>query len=549
MFGTIRKHQKWLWFVIIAVVIFGMATFNQMNRSDNQRRGGAGNRGVIEGRAVTETEYRNARVEADLNYFMRARQWPDAAAAQAGWHPEMETYKQIFLKRKLEQYNIHTDSDLVAQLAGLILRSFGQGHNIPLDAFEDQVLKPQGITAEDFERFLEHDLSVQQLSSIIGASGKLITPAEIQALYVQEHQDLKVDAVFFSASNYLADISEPTPAALGQFYTNEEAEYRLPDQMQISYVRFSATNYVEAEKQIESKLTNGVDKIYNELGTNVLSMGATEQERKNNIRQNIIQMTARTNAAVAANSFLKDLLEKEPARADNLNALAKEKGLEVQVTRPFDKQTGPSSLQLSSRFPVSDLFNLTSDEPFVETPVGGQDGVYIFAFNKFIPSRVPPFDEIRSQVIADYKYVEAQQIAQMNGHIFAQTVTNGLAKGQSFAAISAGAKMTPTQLPPFSVATETLPQVDDHDLTTLKQAAFNTPIGKTSEFTPLSTGGVVLYVRERLPLDQAKMNAELPDFSKAVREQRESEAFQAWFSKEAPTALRDIPALQQPRGS
>lgn len=549
MFGTIRKHQTWLWFIIIGLMVLSMITWNQMGRQGNER-GKGGTYGTIDGRKITDTEYRNAQVEASLMYYLRTFEWPDSGATRAGWNQEQQAYERIFLVRKLEQYNIHTDNDAVAQLAGLILRQLENHYNthLTLDDFVTRILAPQGITAGDFERFLQHDLSIQQLISIVGASGKLMSPAEIQSLYEQEHQEVKADVVFFSSSNYLASIPEPTAAALGEFYTNEEAQYREPDQMQISYVRFNITNYLaDAEKQLGTNLSSEVDYNFNRMSTNVVNFGKTPEEQKAKIRDIVIRQTALSNANVAAVSFQSEVLSKDPVRADNLNAVAKEKGMEVKVTKPFDKEYGPSDIELPQRFTAADLFNLTADDPFVETPVLSPDGVYLFAFNKFIPSRVPPLDEIRSRVIADFKYVQAVRMAQMNGHIFGQTVTNGLAHGQTFSAIAAGAKMSPVSLPAFSASTETLPEVESQqvELATFKQVALNTPPGKSSGFVPTRSGGIVVYVRERLPLDEVKMKAELTDFANTVRQQRANEVFEIWFSKEANAALRDIPALQR----
>ena len=60
-------------------------------------------------------------------------------------------------------------------------------------------------------------------------------------------------------------------------------------------------------------------------------------------------------------------------------------------------------------------------------------------------------------------------------------------------------------------------------------------------------GGVIVYVKAKLPLDEAKMNASLPAFANDVRQSRQNEAFNDWFRKEAEKGLRDTPlARQQP---
>ena len=80
-----------------------------------------------------------------------------------------------------------------------------------------------------------------------------------------------------------------------------------------------------------------------------------------------------------------------------------------------------------------------------------------------------------------------------------------------------------------------------------KQLAFTTPPGKVSNFQMTTEGGLIVYVKAKLPLDEAKMTASLPAFSNAVRQNRQNEAFNDWFRKEAEKGLRDTPlARQQP---
>ncbi|HWD91459.1 MAG TPA: hypothetical protein VG938_03835 [Verrucomicrobiae bacterium] len=544
MFGTIRKHQSWLWFIIIGLMVIGMITWqNQLGKSGNGQQS-AGSFGVIEGRAITQTEFRNAEGEATLQYLVRTHQWPDSGP-HSDFDLNRETYERLFLVRKLEQYNIHIDSDTVAQFANVILRQFGNGQAIPLDSLLEQ-FQPHGISAEDFQRFLEHYLAIQQLASVVGVNGGLVTPQEVQSLYVHEYQEITADAVFFNASNYLAKIPDPSPESLMQFYTNQQAEYRQPDQLQLSYVFFNVTNFMpEAEQKIGiTNLNREADEALTRLGTNGMRFGKTPEEARAKIRDMFIQETALSNAFTKAVSFQNELVAKN---ATNLNTLAREKGLEVKISQPFDKEYGPSDLHLGSSYPVAALFNLTPQQPFADEPTRGTDGVYILAYHNLTPSRIPPLNEIRSRVIADYKYGQAMRLAQMNGHIFAQNATNELAHGKTFSAIAAAGKVDPIEVPAFSLNSETLPKIEDLvEPMTFKEVAFGTAVGKISGFTPTREGGFVVYVRERLPVDEAKMKTQLPEFAKIVRQRRQSEAFELWFNREASTALRDLPAFQSP---
>ena len=53
-------------------------------------------------------------------------------------------------------------------------------------------------------------------------------------------------------------------------------------------------------------------------------------------------------------------------------------------------------------------------------------------------------------------------------------------------------------------------------------------------------------MKEKLALDEAKMNSTMPAFANYVRQNRQSEAFNEWFRKEAEKGLRDTPLARPP---
>src|SRR5215475_13171225 len=75
----------------------------------------------------------------------------------------------------------------------------------------------------------------------------------------------------------------------------------------------------------------------------------------------------------------------------------------------------------------------------------------------------------------------------------------------------------------------------------LKDIAFSTTPGKASGFHETNEGGIILYVKEKLPVDEAKMKSEMPGFMAYLRQGRSREAFDAWFRREAEKGLRDTP--------
>jgi hypothetical protein len=545
MFGTIRKHQTWLWTVIATVTIVSFVIFfNPNNRGTGSSRGPA-NFGSINGERISEEDFYNARKEVDLQYFfMSGGNWlrDEADAKKAGFDLEQRTYARLLLIQKEDQLGIHVGSEMAGQFATDMLRQYGQP-----SAFVEKVLQPRGLQTSDLDRFIRHELGIQELISTIGLSGRLVTPQEAQSLYEREHEELSTEAVFFQGSNYLATVSAPAEA-VQEFYTNHLSEYVIPERVQVSYVKFGYSNELAKAEHEITNLTQIVEDKFQGLGSNYVRYGKTPEEVKGKIREEILMRIALPEVRKQANAFAGPLFEGTPP--PTLEQVANTNGLTVNVTPPFDIGSGPTNLDVGSEFTRA-AHSLSAERPVAE-PVVSRDGVYIISFKNKLPREIPTLEKIHDQVVADYKYSQAVAAARKAGIDFQRALTNGLAQGKSFDAISAEAKVKPVSLPPFSISTRSLPEAEDHlplngnrAQMGLKDIAFSTLPGKASGFHETNEGGVIVYVKSKLPLDQAKMKSELPTFTSNVRLSRSREAFDAWFRKEADKGLRDTPLFRR----
>jgi peptidyl-prolyl cis-trans isomerase D len=550
MIGTLRKHQTWLWMIIIGFTVVSFVWyFSPYQRMNGSQRGGL-NLGSINGEAITEEAYVNARNEIMLRSFCLTGRWPDEDAMKEGGAVERDTYQWMLLLQKQNQLGIHISTALVARAAKGMLNHLEQAGIIRSPQyFREQVLPSKGMQLADFERFARHYLGVEELINTFGLPGKLVTPQEVRELYQREHQEVATEAVFFSASNHLAGVPVP-PGAIEQFYTNREAMYRLPERVQVNYVQFDLTNFTRAANEELAKLTNldlEISEAYQREGTNLLeklhahSLAEAKEKYHNATRIQIEFHLARK----AATEFASPLFDMQPMRAANLDKLAKEKGLKVRTTAPFDLENGPTDLGAGPDF-AQKAFALTPDYPFAG-PVLGTNAVYIIALEKKLPSEIPSFDKIRDRVVQDYRFSQALNLARKAGEAFARTLTNGLAQGRTFAGLCVSAKLQPVSVPPFSLSTRELPEVEDYlSLNEFKQLVFTTRVGTASDFQPTSDGGVIVYVERKLPIDQSKMTAALPAFAEAVRRGQQNEAFNEWFRQQAEQGLRDTPLARPP---
>jgi peptidyl-prolyl cis-trans isomerase D len=542
MFGTIRKHQTWLWAVIITLTIISFVIFfspySRMNSS--QRR--SGNFGSINGQRITEQQYVDAWHEVDLNTFLLSggSRWHHDQKKDAQSDPDRDVYQWMLLVQKQEQLGIHVGDDAAAQMAQQMIRSFEKAGISSPAQFVSRILQPNGLQMDDFERYVRHFVGIQELINTFGLSGKLVTPQEAKALYEREHQEMATEAVIFAASNYLAGV-QATPEAISQFYSNRVSTYAIPQRVQVSYVRFPLTNFLQqAETEIGTNLSEVVEANYQRLGSNYFADAKSPEEAKAKIRQQLLEHEAVGLARKQALDFATVLFDLKPVRPENLQQLAQTNGLTAIFSEPFDREDGPKDMQVGPDF-IKAAFALTADDPF-GGPIVGRDGVYIIALEKQLPREIPTLDQIQARVVADYTHGQAAAAARQAGMAFYQTATNGLAQGKSFTNICAEANIKPINLPPFSISSRAVPEAEEFvTLNQLKQAAFSTEAGKISSFQPSGEGGMLLFVKAKLPLDQAKMQTELPNFVSNLRRSRQQEAFDNWLRRESEIGLIDTP--------
>jgi hypothetical protein len=547
MIGTLRKHSKWLWGIIITATIVTFVFWGSSQSSSSGNRDIKINRGSIDGRKITEKAYREAQREASLFFFFSFQDWPDRNTRKIDFDLENRTYQQLLIDQRLKDYGIEVDSAAVGQAVANFLTRFGRDKKPTLDEFVQQVLLPHA-DAEDLERYFQHQLGIQQLEEVVGLGGQLLTAQQAEILYVRNHQELATDAVFFSGSNFVSAVPAPKPEAIAQYFELHQSEYRVPERMQVNYVRFDLTNFLaEADRQMQADATNvnnQIEVIYRQR-TNSTHDTSSPEEAKAKIREQGRRELALVAAHRKASHLLDELLDQEPMRAENLATLAATNDLKVMVSQPFDEENGPADFDGGPDFARAS-FMLTPTEPFPSQPVFSTNAVYLIAFNRKVPSEIPPLDQLRARVTADYITNEARLLARHAGIQFAQAATNGLAQGKTFVGICADAKVKRDSIPPFSISTGSLPAVEEHlSLNQYKQIAFTTAIGKTSEFQATPDGGVVVYVQERLPVNTARMKAELPEVVQKERQRRTQEAFMIWFDREWRKAARDFPLTER----
>lgn len=538
MIGTLRKHQQWLWIVIIAAVIVSFVIYFSPNQPSGGMSRGDRQIGLLDGQPVGEQQIRDAMRLAELSGFLRfGEAYRSGRAEQMGFNVKQETMQRLFLGRRIKEYGIHTSNGAVAAWIRQYLKNPQTGE-VNFDAFVQNALRPAGFSEDSFMEFVRHEVATQELERLIGVSGQLVTPQEAEAAFRQENETLSVSLVSFSGSNYLSSITLDD-AKLGEFFTNRLAAYRIPERVTLTYVRFDATNFnaaVEAELAARPGFAGEMEQLYQQRGADAFrdSSGApmSKEAALQRIRETTVLQRAVQLASQQANEFANELYAIEPLTADNLANLAQKKGLVVQRTVPFAETDRVMGLEdLSPGAVAQALRQTTPEQPFL-TPMAGTRGAIVAAVAGRTPSMVPSLETVRPRVVQDYQQSQSTEAARQAGRQFQAAATNGLAQGKAFTDVAAASAVSPVEFS-FTPSSPTIPGLDSRiNPGQVKNVAGRLPVGGVSDFVPTIDGGFVLTLRERKPAPDDIVKAGLNSYLAELREQREREAFNAWFLTE-----------------
>jgi len=558
MIHTIRKHSKWLLYIVSALIIFAFVFFMGVGPARNGGGSAEVNTnevgGEIYGQKVTQDMYDRMRKDVDFDFLFSYGQWPEQNPEMTKDAMLQRTYVRMMLVEKARELGVHVTDDQTEKAAANFLaspalqRAFGlHNQSVSWDQFVRGVLDSRQLSPNDFQNFVRDDLSIEQLELLFGVPGELVTPQEVTNEYVRDNQEYSAQIIFFSASNFLSRVSV-SPEDVGQYYTNFMADYRLPQRVKVSYVLFSVTNdFAEAQREIgTTNLEIQVTNTFQRVGMQAVPDAKTTNEALADIRNYLIRRQALQDAATQANVFVQSVFSMTPVSPENLAAAAQKQGLPVEHPAPFGEDYGPSEFTAPAGFTQTAFHQLTPDSP-ISLPIPGQDGMYVIALQSNLPSEIPPLNQIRDRVTQDLRLRLATMAAQRLGTNFAHRLPIQMAAGKSFAAAGFADGLDPLVLPRFALSTQDVPELDNHaTMAQLREVALDTPAGSASPFVQTDDGGFILFVQSRLPIDQEKMAADLPQFSAELREHRAEQAYNDWYMHEANRQLHSTP-LGKPR--
>ncbi|MBI1839728.1 MAG: hypothetical protein HYR88_02610 [Verrucomicrobia bacterium] len=505
--------------------------------------------GRLNGEPITLAQFQDAQREA----VFRMRFYTDRNSDHSAEQLREFAYQVLLIGQQIKEHGIHPSQEAVARVA----LSFG----VPdIGKFLESMPKEQGVRLqkEDFVRFLEHEAGFRELTQLITSGTQLISPREVDEKFRKENQEMVVDAVFFNAPSYTNTVAL-TAEAIARYYTNYQSNYRLEERLQVAYAAFPKTNYFpQADQKLaaQTNLAAILNDMYQRQGaTNFVDPNnpavlLSEKDAKEKIKADVrgqIALTAAYNAASAVADKMMSDTNRSAKYFESYLAAAK---IPTATSSPFEHSFAPVEFKGVSAEFASRAFRLTNvDDAILFTPIMGEDAVYLTAVKRQMPSQVEPLEVVRSRVTGDYLRSQGRDLATQAGTAFYASLTNQLAAGKSFTEAAAASRLKVEALPPFSLGTDSLPELEGRaDLPQLKNAVQSLANGAVSRFIYTRDGGMVARLRERRALADEVRKEKYTAFLQREKSTKANDSLMRWFQKVEQDKLQR-PAETRAQGS
>jgi peptidyl-prolyl cis-trans isomerase D len=545
--GWVRKHARWILVVVLVILIPGfIALFT--------RTGGVERRGAelpkVKGKPVNHTEFEKARTAVVAQFAIntgqalsRSQEFEDQLARQA--------VVRLLLLHKARDWGIRvSDEDLVAAIRA---QPLFQGQNGQYDRTRYQqvliFLNNYGISEVEFEEVMRDDIAIGRLQALV-TSGAKVSPLEVVLAYDPLYEKISIDYVQFDAADYESEI-EVTDEDAENFYQQNEQMFRRPEQVKVRYVEFSIE---QAKKSIA--LTDAEIAEYYEFNKtkyiNADQRTNSLESVKEDIRQELTGLRAQRLVGDQATEFTVKLVHEPGAQRPDFVQLAGEFGAEVKETGYFGPQDEVAGIQPGTQFNQA-AFILTHDLPFSD-PVASTNSYYVLEFLDRKPSAIPPFQEVKEQVLRRLKAVRALEAARKAAQETVQQVKDAMMAGESFVAACEAIDLEVVSPEPFDLA-ESATELPNENL--IKEVAMRTPTGAVTDYIQTSTGAVFFHLKQRTPPDAEQFAARKTQFERQILARNRQALWDDWreallreeqvaFGPKQP-GQQQPPAATQPR--
>jgi peptidyl-prolyl cis-trans isomerase D len=394
--ALIRNRFVWGFFaVIVSITMVGFFTDIEGCVQGKKTPGGVGE---LSGQSVSYSKLQAAK----FNVIMRLRL---ATGRDFNLTPELNTlvtreaWKRLAMLQLAEAEKLGaTDGEVVSALQrDPMFQENGVFSPERYAQFRQILAQNYRIDALQFEDYMREELALDKIRRAVSSS-IWTAPYEVDRLARNFADSFTVAYAEEPRSTLTRDVTV-SDAQVRAFYDTHAEAFTIPDKVQVAYAAFPFSDYTASVTVTAEAVTNYYSEHLNDyFTTNAAGEPAARkiEEVEAGIRDLLATATKRDQAIEAA-AFFADSLYGRSGDTNFFYAAAAATGKTVRLTRFFTAQEPLNELLAGIDF-NSAAFALSpeKDSNFSE-PIAGSNAVYILAYEGTQPSRLPAFEEVRTE--------------------------------------------------------------------------------------------------------------------------------------------------------
>ena len=530
-------HNKIVWAVFAVLVSLSMVGMFAPSAVRSRRAAARPDTaGKLFGQAITRQEYNNARLFS--RHFQPLP--PDMTDEDREKFNE-QVWQRLAILQLAEQMGIGvSDAELSTQIqSNPALQTNGR---FDRRRYQQLVESQMRVRVPTFEKYLRQEMILSKISSLVTDS-IWVSPIEVEDSVKRLTDLFTVEIVNIPYSNTVSDI-RASEEEVRKFYEENKEAFEIPEMRSVKYVSWPVSNYLAnvtvSQPEIEDYYNENIDQ-YSSTDTNGTVTYQPLEDVTNTIKNILVLRKAKEYASEQAMQFTDDLgmMDYGNTNLDFDRIAAKDK-LAVHTSKLFSADGAVPDLNVDHNFNEA-AFRLKpapAEDSYSHSIVTDQ-AVYVLAFNKSEPPRIPPFENVKKPA-KEYADMAAKNKA------FEKKLKN--LRKQMVAAISTGGDIDKlaeklglkVQKPkPFSVY-ESSVNGDNKEIAAIAPALISLNKGEISEPVPTDTGAAIIYVINRQPGDFALAESLKPEVAKSIQSSRVQAQFNTWAEDVLRQARKEV---------
>jgi peptidyl-prolyl cis-trans isomerase D len=520
MLDLMRRHAK-KWFMklilIMIIVVFVLYFGATSGRQRTERIA------MIDGKPIVyadfQREYQKL-VEMAQQRFGRGLPEEMLKALNLKQKALDDLIDHAVILKKAEQMNVRvTDEEVKAA----ILAYPGFQRNGAFDQrLYEQTLRANKMVPDEFEESQRKMMIAMRVEELIQDAVQ-VSDQEVYDIYRMQTEKINCDFVTLSPQAFQAGI-KPTAADLEAFLKAHEAQFRVPEQVQLKTLAFMGQEYAAQAKVSEADVADYYER------------NKARWTKDNKVRP-LAEVKAEITAGLALVSGMYAASDEAKKAHDtiyqneNFDAYVTQNKLPVRTTELFPLSAPPPDFKAVPDF-VKIVSGLQKNE--ISRVLQGERGYYLIMVVDRKAPYVPALKEIEAKVEGQYRQTEAKRLALKE----AEGLLARLKKGESLEAVAREKALKITETGLFQPGT-TIPKLGQSE--ELTEGLFQISEKKPYPEKPTLIGDdyVIVRFKGRGNVNDTEFAAQKVAIGKYLEQQKKSAAVQAWIEGSKAALIKE----------